>query len=87
MHGLYPGVQLLPAPGLTHVALAESVEPRPVMPSTTARAIAVIAFLTASSLYALVNSRALADPRKGRTRTDRNGTREGTLTVSVADRH
>jgi hypothetical protein len=30
-----------------------------------------------------VNSRALADPRKGRTRTDENGTREGTLIVSV----
>jgi hypothetical protein len=74
---MYPGVQRTRTSADSSVALAESVEPSPVMPSTTARAMVVIVFLTASSCCALVNSRALADPRKEHTRTDRNRTREG----------
>jgi hypothetical protein len=46
MHGWYPGVQLTRARTDSSAALADSVEPRPVMPSTTARAMVVIVFLT-----------------------------------------
>ena len=46
-------------------ALADSVEPKPVIPSATARAIAVNVFLTDSSLSRSSTAERVADPSRG----------------------